>query len=402
MLASVRSRALFIALVSALAIAIAGCGSTGGGPTSSSASTSSPPTSASPTSPAPTSTSPSPTPTSAFEFVADGLERPGFQDVLVTSVLGSTIVGAVRTKSAATGIDVGLVYSTDGGATWAWGGTLKLPGEQDPRGIMLTPQGAVVVGQTRAGEADPKAFIAAAAAPAFDLFQVQLPKEFSGPVSLRSVAAYKGDWIIVGLGIDGGDFATLIWRSGDQGATWTRRVVALPEVMAAEQLVVGPDGSWNMVGATRTRAAWARSEDAGATWTFVQPKAFASGSVAFEFQMTDARVVVIRGQQGGEAAIWASNADGAMTLMPLPDPTVTEALFHEGQLLTVGAPDAHRIKFWALVDGNWKVGPAIESDQQIYPDQAVSVDGSVVVIGNVATGGDRNIGIWRGTLLPVV
>ena len=135
------------------------------------------------------------------------LERPDFQDVLRADASGDVIVVAVRTRSETTGVDVSLAFSTDAGDTWAWGGTLQLPGEQVPQGIMITPQGAVVVGETRAGEADPKAFMATAAAPNFDLVAMTLPEEFAGAISLRDIALAQSQWVIVGLGRDDASFA---------------------------------------------------------------------------------------------------------------------------------------------------------------------------------------------------
>lgn len=391
------------AVVLGSALAVGACGSSGSGPTSTSASPTQSSSSASPT-PSPTQTTPTPTPTSTFRFVGDGLERPGFQDVLAAEGLDQVVVGAVRTKSDATGVDVGLVFSTDAGETWAWGGTLKLPGEQVPRGIMVTPQGAVIVGETRSGEADPTAFIAAAAAPAFDLFAVQLPSEFAGPVSIRDIVLVKGKWVVVGLGRDESGFASLLWTSSDEGATWKLQTMALPEVMAPAKMVVGPDGAWNVVGATRKAAAWARSEDSGATWTYVQPAAFADGDNATQFVMNDKGVVAVLGSDGARSALWASNAQGRMARVPLPDPSVQAVLFQGDVLMAAGSPDNKAIQFWSLASGTWAKDVAIEGDKTgIYLDQVVSDGSSVVVMGNTwSTSDDRNIGIWKGTLIPVV
>ncbi|MSW86860.1 MAG: hypothetical protein F2826_09130, partial [Actinobacteria bacterium] len=116
------------------ALVLAACGSNGSSPTSTSTSSSVSPTGSpsSSASPTPAPTSPSPTPSYSFRFVGGGLERPDFQDVLRADASGEVIVVAVRTKSETTGVDVGLVFSTDAGATWTWGGTLQLPGEQVP------------------------------------------------------------------------------------------------------------------------------------------------------------------------------------------------------------------------------------------------------------------------------
>ncbi len=388
------------------ALVLAACGSNGSSPTSTSTSSSASPTGSptSSTSPSPTSTTPSPTPSSVFRFVGDGLERPGFQDVLASDASGNVIVGAVRTKSDVTGVDVGLVFSTDAGDTWAWGGTLKLAGEQVPRGIMITPQGAVIVGETRAGEADPEAFIAAAAAPDFDLFAVPLPAQFAGSVSLRDIALVKGEWVIVGLGRDDTSFATLLWQSSDQGDTWKRKAVALPEVMAPSQLAVGPDGAWNIVGATQKSAAWARSEDQGLSWSYVQPAAFADGDNATQFIMSANNVVGVLGSQGDKVAVWASNAQGAMTRVPLPDPSVQAIAFQGEDFVAAGSPGNDRIQFWSLEAGAWKETTSIPGTKGgIFLDQLISDGSGVVAIGNTwTTESDRNIGIWKGTLIPPV
>lgn len=384
------------------ALLLAACGSNGSSPTSTSSSvspTGSPSSSASPT-PAPTT--PSPAPSYSFLFVGDGLDRPDFQDIGVSDARGDVIVVAVRTKSDTTGVDVGLVFSTDAGDTWAWGGPLQLPGEQLAQGIMITPQGVVIVGETRAGEADPKPFMAAAAAPSFDLVAVTLSAEFAGPISLRDVALVQDQWVIVGLGRDDASYATLLWRSSDQGVTWSRSVIALPGVMAPSQLVVGPDGAWNIVGATQKSAAWARSEDGGVQWTYVQPDTFADSDDAFQFIVSANNVVGILGLQDAKVVLWVADAQGALMRMPLPDPSIRAIAFQGEQVVTAGSPANDRIDFWSLDAGVWdKAGSILGAPNGIFLDQLISDGSGVVVLGTTQSSeSDRNIGIWKGALSP--
>ena len=385
-------------------LVLAACGSNGSSPTSMSTSSSvSPtgsPTSSASSSPAPTT--PSPAPSYSFRFVGDGLDRPNFQDVGVSDARGDVIVVAVRTKSDTAGVDVGLVFSVDAGDTWAWGGTLQLPGEQLAQGITITPQGVVIVGETRAGEADPKAFIATAAAPNFDLVAMTLPAEFSGPISLRDIALAEDQWVIVGLGRDDASYATLLWQSSDQGVTWSRSVIALPGVMAPSQLVVGPDGAWNIVGATQKSAAWARSEDGGLQWTYVQPETFADSDDASQFIVSANNVVGILGLQDGKVVLWVADAQGALMRMPLPDPSAWAIAFQGEQVVTAGSPANDQIQFWSLDAGVWdKAGSILGAPNGILLNRLISGGSDVVVIGTTrSTVSPRNIGIWKGALTP--
>jgi hypothetical protein len=386
------------------ALVLAACGSNGASPTSTSTSSSASPTGSptSSTSPTPAPTTPSPTPSYSFRFVGGGLERPDFQDVLGSDARGGVIVVAVRTKSETTGVDVSLAFSTDAGDTWAWGGTLQLPGEQVPQGIMITPQGAVVVGETRAGEADPKAFMATAAAPNFDLVAMTLPEEFAGAISLRDIALAQNQWVIVGLGRDDASFATLLWQSSDQGMSWNRSVIALPTVLAPSQLVVGPDGAWNIVGATQKSAAWARSEDGGVQWTYVQPDTFADSDDAFQFIVSANNVVGILGLQDAKVVLWVADAQGALMRMPLPDPSIRAIAFQGEQVVTAGSPANDRIDFWSLDAGVWdKAGSILGAPNGIFLDKLISDGSGVVVLGTTQSSeSDRNIGIWKGALSP--
>ena len=386
------------------ALVLAACGSNGASPTSTSTSSSASPTGSptSSTSPTPAPTTPSPTPSYSFRFVGGGLDRPDFQDVLGSDARGGVIVVAVRTKSETTGVDVSLVFSTDAGDTWAWGGTLQLPGEQVPQGIMITPQGAVVVGETRAGEADPKAFMATAAAPNFDLVAMTLPEEFAGAISLRDIALAQNQWVIVGLGRDDASFATLLWQSSDQGMSWNRSVIALPTVLAPSQLVVGPDGAWNIVGATQKSAAWAQSVDQGLQWTYVQPDAFADSNDAIQLIVSANGSVGILGLQGGEVVLWISDAQGAMTRVPLPDPSARAIAFQAEQVVTAGSPVNDQIQFWSLDEGAWnKAGSILGTPNGIGLNQLISDGPDLVVIGSMGSSvSARNIGIWKGALSP--
>jgi hypothetical protein len=172
--------------------------------------------------------------------------------------------------------------------------------------------------------------------------------------------------------------------------------------MVPSQLVVGPDGAWNIVGATQKSAAWARSEDGGLQWTYVQPDTFADSDDATQFIVSANNVVGILGLQDGQVVLWVADAQGALMRMPLPDPSIRAIAFQGEQVVTAGSPANDQIQFWSLNAGEWnKAGSILGAPNEILLNQLISGGSDLVVTGATrSTVSARNIGIWKGALSP--
>ena len=174
-----------------------------------------------------------------------------------------------------------------------------------------------------------------------------------------SVVLPDGSIVLMG-GREGGDEKNDVWRSTDNGATWTQ-VTASAEWSPRydHSSVVLPDGSIVVIGGFDGGSAndvW-RSTDKGATWTQMTAKAewsprYGHSSVA----LPDGSIVVIGGFDGGSAHdIWRS-ADNGTT--------------------------------WSLVyqSAGWKGR---------YDHSSVALpDGSIVLMGGLS-GDSMNDDVWR-------
>jgi hypothetical protein len=153
--------------------------------------------------------------------------------------------------------------------------------------------------------------MATAMAPDFVPIEVPLPKQFGGgSVHLQDVNIVNGEWIVAGYEVvskdaqDQGQPSGVLWRSVDEGRTWTRQTVSAKGLksLAIKGMAIAPDGSWNVVGQGSTGdlvkqydAVWLRSTDAGASFTSVSPK-----QLSGDFDQAANRITF---SKGGSAAI---------------------------------------------------------------------------------------------------
>jgi hypothetical protein len=429
-----------IAALSAAVLLVAACSSSTS--TGNSAGTS--PRASGSGAPAPsTSTAPSGSAAAAgtFTLVSRSLAKEGAQVVLDASAADTTVVGSVLSQTTADDYDAGLVFSTDNGATWAWGGIVSDPGRTFAEAIASTPSGAIMVGTnevtTQTGVTS-KAFIAAAAAPDYVLKQVTPSAEFDGPnVHLQDIATISGVWIVVGWGQDAPDASgntprtSYMWRTTDTGATWTRQRIDIPGSTdnSIEQIVFGPDGSWNLIGqavfddgANQYDPIWLKSIDGGATFKLtnqdVLTAPFDQGATRIAFA-GDGSAAILGWDEvsdGGSrvSALWASGADQKLTeigttSVPVnggtpPGEFINGILWDGTQLAAWGTPTGaypmDNVQFWAVTSTG-----LLQSS--LLPGNGTPIAVSKMLVGTTSAlafgfaGQDlasADVAIWRGTL----
>jgi hypothetical protein len=374
----------------------------------------------------------------AWSQVSTGLTRPGAQVTFDAARDGQTVVASVLTEDTPGDYDAGIVYSLDDGASWAWGGVVAGPGRTFPEGIMLDGSTAIIVGSTQDGEGDTAnstPFMARAEAPAFALTSVKLPKTFDVPgVRLHSIVSADGEWIVAGYGIRvAGDKALPIgylWRSSDQGATWSRSKVTVPGLrgIAVKQIAVAPDGSWNLIGdgtsgdaITQFDAVWLRTVDQGRTFTQVSPKAFSApfdqGASSISFSAEGKAAIVgteeVTDEHGASvSALWLSVPGHGVKRMGSPRISVKDET-PPGEFLDGVVWDGEEPVAWGSTSGDYPMDDVqlwnLES-AKLVPSGQIPGDGTPLAVATMLPGADdwlalglvgdldqADIGVWRAS-----
>jgi N-acetylneuraminic acid mutarotase len=194
--------------------------------------------------------------------------------------------------------------------------------------------------------------------------QMTAAAAWEGRIDHTSVALPDGSIVLMG-GNDGTlDFRNDVWRSTDQGVTWTQMAATAPWTGRDQHTSVAlPDGSIVLMGGRNSRLGvrfndvW-RSTDQGATWT----------------QMT-------------AAAEWTARS--SQTSVVLPD----------GSIVLMGGYDGDRQNdVWRSTDlgATWtQMTAAAEWTARSGHTSVVLPDGSIVLIGGYD--GDYQNDVWRST-----
>jgi uncharacterized delta-60 repeat protein len=145
---------------------------------------------------------------------------------------------------------------------------------------------------------------------------------WSGSEGISSVAMPDGSIVLTGGWANGGK--NCVWRSTDNGATWTQLPDAGWTGRASHSSVAMPDGSIVLMGGlgldnngynyTYTNDVW-RSMDNGATWTQVNASAGWTGRFSHSsVVMPDGSIVLIGGYDGSVTKndVWRSTDRGVM------------------------------------------------------------------------------------------
>jgi hypothetical protein len=269
----------------------------------------------------------------AWTLVNAGLERAGAQAVLDVAADGTTVVGSVLTEDSPGNFDAGVVFSSDSGATWKWGGVVADDGSTYPEAVLLDKQGIVIVGSNQVDSPNgvtSRAFMARALAPDFVPEAVQLPAEFDGTgVQLQDIVDIDGEWVVAGY-IEGEPDAkgkahpsSALWRSDDRGASWSKEVMDVPDGkdVVVKELVVAPDGSWNAIGQvsngdvfSQYDVMWLKSTDQGRTFKRMEDKAlkadFDQGATRIVFSADGSAAILgwteVSEDHGRDSALWLS------------------------------------------------------------------------------------------------
>jgi hypothetical protein len=353
-----------------------------------------------------------------FTLVSANLASPGLNGFSAVTGESSTVVAATYTNLNED-MDAGLVYSTDGGMTWTSGGKVALPGNQRLNSVMLTDQGAVLVGSTSEKKGDhyvDTALIMAAPTPDFVPQVVPNPPEFDGDVSLLAVFKEGTDWVIVGAtakpeggGSKSDNTFPTVWRSSDQGSTWSHKVLSVKgsSDTPLSSFTMAPDGSWNLFGESypnsgdqQFNAAWIRSTDSGASFELMYPSKFRKihdqGSSSGVFSASGAIAIdgwdeVVDSGDEDISVVWAAPAGEAITQIGDPKIPVQGGtppgefeqglLWNNDTLVMWGSKDGKfpmsEVQFWAF-DGS-----------QFVPGTTLSGDGGVVGLSKVLSSADR-------------
>ena len=215
-----------------------------------------------------------------------------------------------------------------------------------------------------------------------------------------------------------------VWRSTDNGATWTQQTASAGwSARHYHSSVAMPDGSIVLMGGQDVSLSikndtW-RSKDNGATWTEMTASAgwrAAPSTVA----MPDSSIVVIGG--GGGNDVWRSTDNGATWTQINAGTRWTQAnastvwtprygqssvAMPDGSIVMVGGYDAdYKNDVWRSTDNGitWRLANASAGWSARYWHSSVAMpDGSIVLMGG-NTGGLKN-DVWRlmpgGSLAPV-
>jgi len=386
---------LRVLAASAVVLLAAGCSSG----SSSSASSSSTPTASASAAASAVATAPVQGPTAAasasgasagLSLVSQSLAKDGAQVILDASAAGTAVVASVLSQTTADDYDAGLVYSTDAGSTWKWGGIVADPGKTFPEAIAATSNGAIMVGTTQTSSQSSvvsQAFIALAAAPDYKPVAIGIPEQFQGDnVHLQDVAVIADTILVVGWEQGTPDAAgnaartSYLWRSSDGAKTWTRTEIKVPGSSdnSLEQIAFGPDGSWNLVGqavygdgANQYDPLWLKSVDAGATFTPTNQDVFAApldqGATRIEFAGDGSAAIlgwdeVTDGSASRASALWVSGANQQLqrigtTQVPVsggtpPGEFIDGILWDGTSLAAWGSPTGSypmdNVQFWGL------------------------------------------------------
>jgi hypothetical protein len=377
---------------------------------------------------------------SDWKLVSKGLERPGAQLTFDAQRSGDLVVASVLTEDKKDDYDAGLVFSTDAGKSWRWGGVVAAPGNTFPEAVMIVPNGAVIVGSTETTDALGKGtvgFVAKAIAPDYVPVALALPKDFTdGEIHLQDVAIVGGEWVIVGYTVTAGQAgaagkpAGMLWRSSDEGATWSRQEVTAEGLteLALKSMAIAPDGSLNIVGqggngdvVRQYDAVWLRSTDAGRTFTMVSPKAmsgdFDQGATGIQFSAGGRAAIVgwdeVTDEHGAAvSALWISAPGHGVQRIGGPRIAVKGDVppgeFLGGVVWDGEAPVAWgsakgeypmaEVQFWTLQGGALIATTTLDGDgTPLAIVRILSVRSEALALGQVGELAQSDVAVWQGT-----
>jgi hypothetical protein len=370
-------------------------------------------------------------------MTAAALSRPGAQTAFDAAADGATVVASVLTEDTPGNFDSGLVYSTDSGASWNWGGVVADAGSTFPEGVLLESEGAVIVGTNQVdgpNGTQSRAFMAVAKAPGFVPLEVDLPREFRGRgVQLQDIISVDGEWVVAGY-IEGAPDEGgkthpkgMLWRSSDRGSTWTRQRIEVPGVtdVVVKALVVAPDGSWNAVGQVGSGdvfaqydALWLTSTDGGQTFTRKGAKALSGdydqGATRIEFSTDGSAAILgwteVTEDHGSDSALWVEvpghdlsqvGEGGVPVKGSNPSGQFVDGVLWSGSsLLAWGSADGSYpmpdAQFWSLTGGQLVPAATLPGNgKTLAVSRILTVKGLLLAFGLVGDLEQADVGVWQ-------
>jgi hypothetical protein len=244
--------------------------------------------------------------------------------------------------------------------------------------------------------------------------QMTAAAPWTGRYRHTSVALPDGS--IVLMGGDDGNYRNDVWRSTDLGATWTQMTAAAEWRARSEHTSVAlPDGSIVLMGGyasgtpTSRKDVW-RSIDQGATWTQMTADAeWLSRGSHSSVVLPDGSIVLMGGKGGFTCRndVWRSTDQGATwTQMTAAAPWTgtdnhTSVALLDSSIVLMGGYDGNlhfQNDVWRSTDlgATWsQMTTAAEWGERALHSSGVLSDGSIVLMGG-SYGGRRN-DVWRST-----
>ncbi|HON82361.1 MAG TPA: kelch repeat-containing protein [Methanoregulaceae archaeon] len=218
------------------------------------------------------------------------------------------------------------------------------------------------------------------------------------------------DGSIVLMGGNDGSRKNDVWRSTDNGATWTRMTSSAG--WSARQYhtsVVMPDGSIVLMGGndgSRKNDVW-RSTDNGATWTRMTSSAgWSARQYHTSVVMPDGSIVLMGGNDGSRKNdVWRSTDNGATWTRMTSSAGWSARQYHtsvvmpDGSIVLMGGNDGSRKNdVWRSTDNGatWtRMTSSAGWSARQYHTSVVMPDGSIVLMGG--NDGSRKNDVWRST-----
>jgi RHS repeat-associated protein len=253
--------------------------------------------------------------------------------------------------------------------------------------------------------------------------QVNASAGWSGRAGHSSVAVPDGSIVLMGGSEDmsGGSQKNDVWRSQDNGATWSLVTAnAGWSARSGHSSVVMPDGSIVLMGGSENMSSgsqkndvW-RSEDNGATWSLVTANAGWSGRAGHSsVVMPDGSIVLMGGGEdpsGGSQKndIWRSQDNGATWSLVTANAGWSARTGHssvvmpDGSIVLMGGGEdlsgsSRKNDVWRSTDNGatWSLVTAnAEWTARYLHSSVVSPDSSIVLMGGYESGDLKN-DVWR-------
>ena len=236
---------------------------------------------------------------------------------------------------------------------------------------------------------------------------------WSAREGFSSVAMSDGSIVLMG-GYNSGGHKNDVWRSTNNGATWTQMTASAEwSARGAQRSVAMPDGSIILMGGvdntyTNKNDVW-RSTNNGATWTQMTASAGWSGRYFFSsVAMPDGSIVLMGGNDGtNKNDVWRSTNNGATWTQMTASagwsarPGSSSVVMPDGSIVLMGGNDGgYNNDVWRSTNNGATWTQVTASAGWTARDGHSSVampDGSIVLMGGQDKTYSNKNDVWRST-----